>query len=196
MSAKKWFAGIFSILLLIAPAFTQNRGEPGKNPPPDQHGNPPPTPPENPPGNPPKRPDKPGPHDNKDFYNFRGYRKIIINDSIEVVNAYIATSSSSSFFFFRNDSNPENENEIVIRLYFNQSIDPRSMTTEDVLVTDESLPPESQVLFNKNSDIMTIKIIPNEPVEEIELNNVTSMDGKVREHITVDNFKQSKAKKN
>ena len=98
MSAKKWFAGIFSILLLIAPAFTQNRGEPGKNPPPDQHGNPPPTPPENPPGNPPKRPDKPGPHDNKDFYNFRGYRKIIINDSIEVVNAYIATSSSSSFF--------------------------------------------------------------------------------------------------
>ena len=70
------------------------------------------------------------------------------------------------------------------------------MTTEDVLVNDESLPPESQVLFNKNSDIMTIKIIPNEPVEEIELNNVTSMDGKVREHITVDNFRQSKAKKN
>ena len=95
MSAKKWFAGIFSILLLIAPAFTQNRGEPGKNPPPDQPGNPPPTPPENPPGNPPKRPDKPGPHGNKDFYNFRGYRKIIINDSIEVVNAYIATSSAT-----------------------------------------------------------------------------------------------------
>ena len=206
MSAKKWFAGILSIFLLIAPAFTQNRGEPGKNPP---H-NPPEKPADNPqppqqpvppkdgiiPDNPPEKPDRPGPHDNRDFYNYRGYRKIIISDSIEVVNAYIATSPSSSFFFFRNDNAPENENEIVIRLQFNQSINPRSITTEDVLVNDESLPPESQVLFNKNSDVMTIKIIPNEPVEEIELNHVTSMDGKVREHITVDNFKQSKAKKN
>ena len=69
------------------------------------------------------------------------------------------------------------------------------MTTEDVLVNEESLPPESQVLFNKNSDVMTIKIFPSD-VYKIELNHVTSMDGKVREHITVDNFKQSKAKKN
>ena len=191
MSAKKWFAGIFSIFLLIAPAFTQNRGEPGKNPPPD----PPRNPPENPTGNPPEKPDRPGPHDHRDFYNYRGYRKIIINDSIEVVNAYVTTSSSPSFFFFRNDSHPENENEIVIRLQFNQSINPRSITTEDVLVNDESLPPESQVLFNKNSDVMTIKIIPGD-IHKIELNHVTSMDGKVREHITVDNIKQSKTKKN
>ncbi|MBO4857683.1 MAG: hypothetical protein J5527_04125 [Treponema sp.] len=211
MSAKKWFAGIFSIFLLIAPAFTQNRGEPGQNPPPPEKpadnsqppqqpvppkdGVAPDNPPENPQGNPPEKRDHPGPHDNRDFYNFRGYRKIVVSDSIEVVNAYIATSPSSSFFFFRNDNNTEDENEITIRIQFNQSIDPRSMTTEDVLVNEESLPPESQVLFNKNSDVMTIKIIPSD-VYKIELNHVTSMDGKVREHITVDNFKQSKAKKN
>ena len=206
MSAKKWFAGIFSIFLLIAPAFTQDRGEPGKNPPPPEkpadNSQPPQqpvppkdgVPPDNPQGNPPEKRDHPGPLDNRDFYNFRGYRKIVINDSIEVVNAYIATSPTSSFFFFRNDNNTEDENEITIRIQFNQSIDPRSMTTEDVLVNEESLPPESQVLFNKNSDVMTIKIIPSD-VYKIELNHVTSMDGKVREHITVDNFKQSKVKK-
>ena len=235
MDAKKWIAGIFSILLLITPAFTQNRGEPGKNPPGDKNENPPERPLENQPEKPPVKPDgtnpdrpnperpdpnRPNPHDKNDFYNFRGYRKIIINDSIEVVNAYVTTTPSSSFFFFRNYSNPENENEIVIRLHFNQSINPRSLTSEDVLVNNESLPPESQVLFNKNSDVMTIKIIPNEPAEEsnsegnadeerpdeneidfesiykIELNHVTSMDGKVSEHITVSNIKQSKPKKN
>ena len=108
----------------------------------------------------------------------------------------------------RKTNNEDDKNEIEIYLQFNQSINPRSLTSENVLINDESLPPESQVLFNKNSDVITIKIIPNvsqnetaedndseDDVYKIELNNVTSMDGKVREHITVDNFKQSKAKK-
>ena len=204
MDAKKWIAGIFSILLLIAPAFTQDRGEPGKNPPGDKLENPPEKPPVKPDGvNPekpnPERPDpnRPDPHDKNDFYNFRGYRKIIVNDSIEVLNAYVSTSPSSSFWLFRKENNNdgENENEIVIRLQFNQSINPQSLTSENVLINDESLPPESQVLFNKNSDVMTIKIIPSD-VYKIELNHVTSMDGKVSEHITVSNIKQSKPKKN
>ena len=215
MDAKKWIAGIFSLLLIMAPAFTQNRGEPGKNPSGDKLENPPEKPLENPPEKPPVKPDetnpdrqnmerpnperpdpnRPDPHDKNDFYNFRGYRKIIVSDTIEVVNAYVSTSSSSSFWMFRKENNPNDENEIVIRLYFNQSIDPRSMTTEDVLINNENLPPESQVLFNKNSDIMTIKVIPSD-IYKIELNHVTSMDGKVREHITVNNIKQSKSKKN
>ncbi len=198
MSSKKWFVSIFSIILFITPAFTQNRGDPENNPPgnpPEKsQTNPPELPPEKPRDKPFEKPDGPGPHDNRDFYNFRGTRKIVISDSIEVVSAYVSTSSSSSFFFFHSERNSENENEVVIRLHFNQSINPRSITSEDVLINDENLPPESQVLFNKNSDVMTIKIIPSD-IYKIELNHVASMDGKVREHITVDNFKQSKAKK-
>ena len=108
MSSKKWFVSILSIILFITPAFTQNRGDPEKNPP----GNPPeksqPNPPELPPekpdnippekprDNPFEKPDGPGPHDNRDFYNFRGTRKIVVSDSIEIVSAYVSTSSSSS----------------------------------------------------------------------------------------------------
>lgn len=171
---KRIIFTIIIISLLAASAFSQDRKPSAPQPPqPPKEGDTMPPPPN--PGNPepPKR---------KDFYNFRGIRRNISDYPIEIIVADLRTPE--------NKRNKSGEVELYVR--FNQCIDPKSFSTDNILINQEETPYEGKIIFNKNSDSVTLRFDDEEDAEQIsqvEFKNIVSMDGKRCEILVIKSIK-------
>lgn len=171
---KKIIFGIIIISLLAASAFSQDRTPPVPQPPqPPKEGDTMPPPP---------RPENPEPPMRKDFYNYRGIRRNITDYPIEIIVADLRTPE--------NKRNKSGELELYVR--FNQTIDPKSFSTENILINQEETPYEGKIIFNKNSDSVTLRFDDEEDAEQIsqvEFKNIVSMDGKRCEILVIKSIK-------
>ena len=172
---KKIIFGIIIISLLAVNAFSQDRKSPEPKPPqPPKEGDPD--------APPPPRPDNPEPPKRKDFYNYRGIRRNISDYPIEIIVADLRAPQSKR--------NKSGELELYVR--FNQSIDPKSFNTENILINQEETPYEGKVIFNKNSDSVTLRFDDEQDVQQIsqvEFKNIVSMDGKRCEILVIKSIK-------
>ncbi len=173
---KKIIFGIIIISLLAVNAFSQDRKSPEPKPPqPPKEGDPEPPPP--------PRPDNPEPPMRKDFYNYRGIRRNISDYPIEIIVADLRTPE--------NKRNKSGELELYVR--FNQTIDPKSFSTENILINQEETPYEGKIIFNKNSDSVTLRFDDEEDAEQIsqvEFKNIVSMDGKRCEILVIKSIRK------
>ncbi len=134
---------------------------------------------------PPPRPDNPEPPMRKDFYNYRGIRRNISDYPIEIIVADLRAPE--------NKRNKSGELELYVR--FNQSIDPKSFNTENILINQEETPYEGKVIFNKNSDSVTLRFDDEQDIQQIsqvEFKNIVSMDGKRCEILVIKSIKIKK----
>ena len=175
---KKIIFGIIIISLLAVNAFSQDRKSPEPKPPqPPKEGDPD--------APPPPRPDNPEPPKRKDFYNYRGIRRNISDYPIEIIVADLRAPQSKR--------NKSGELELYVR--FNQSIDPKSFNTENILINQEETPYEGKVIFNKNSDSVTLRFDDEQDIQQIsqvEFKNIVSMDGKRCEILVIKSIKIKK----
>ena len=173
---KKIIFGIIIISLLAVNAFSQDRKSPEPKPPqPPKEGDPD--------APPPPRPDNPEPPKRKDFYNYRGIRRNISDYPIEIIVADLRAPQSKR--------NKSGELELYVR--FNQSIDPKSFNTEDILINQDETPYEGKVIFNKNSDSVTLRFDDEQDIQQIsqvEFKNIVSMDGKRCEILVIKSIKR------
>ena len=175
---KKIIFGIIIISLLAVNAFSQDRKSPEPKPPqPPKEGDPD--------APPPPRPDNPEPPKRKDFYNYRGIRRNISDYPIEIIVADLRAPQSKR--------NKSGELELYVR--FNQSIDPKSFNTENILINQDETPYEGKVIFNKNSDSVTLRFDDEQDIQQIsqvEFKNIVSMDGKRCEILVIKSIKIKK----
>lgn len=173
---KKIIFGIIIISLLAVNAFSQDRKSPEPKPPqPPKEGDPD--------APPPPRPDNPEPPKRKDFYNYRGIRRNISDYPIEIIVADLRAPQSKR--------NKSGELELYVR--FNQSIDPKSFNTENILINQDETPYEGKVIFNKNSDSVTLRFDDEQDIQQIsqvEFKNIVSMDGKRCEILVIKSIKR------
>ncbi len=175
---KKIIFGIIILSLLAVSAFSQDKKSPEQKPPqPPKEGETVPPPP--------PRPDNPEPPMRKDFYNYRGIRRNISDYPIEIIVADLRAPE--------NKRNKSGELELYVR--FNQSIDPKSFNTENILINQEETPYEGKVIFNKNSDSVTLRFDDEQDIQQIsqvEFKNIVSMDGKRCEILVIKSIKIKK----
>ena len=98
-----------------------------------------------------------------DIINYRGNRKVVSNSAISLTS-----------YSFNNT-----EERIEIELNFNQSVNPKSITKDNILIDGEKITQKCKISFNKNSDSVKIFIDGKSlaDVKEIEMLNVASIDG-------------------
>ena len=78
------------------------------------------------------------------FENFRGKRKPLRKESCRLIriNVIPVTEDGKEF--------------VALELFFNQSIDPRSVHNKNILVNSLALSPRHKILFNKSATCMRI----------------------------------------
>ena len=70
------------------------------------------------------------------------------------------------------------ENLLALHIVFNQSINPRSISRESILVNGMPLPDDIRFAFNRKGDTIKIIIFQREKSFKLKIQNVTSFDGK------------------
>ncbi|MCR4736035.1 MAG: hypothetical protein K5829_13630 [Treponema sp.] len=98
-----------------------------------------------------------------EIINYRGNRKVVSNTDISLL----------SYSFNNSDE------KIIIELNFNQSVNPKSITKDNILIDGEKICQKCKISFNKNSDSVKILIDGKSlaEVKNIELFNIASIDG-------------------
>ena len=148
------------ILTLIAGIFfSQPAGTPDSRSPVER--NPPPPPPYAPNGN---RPEPP--KDQENILYYRGNRTYSEKAPLKVmtVNCFRLNEESAS-----------------LEISFNQSIDPRTVNIESILLNGKNLPETTRFAFNKKGDKIKLYIPMEEAAFVINVNNIKAFDGAVLE---------------
>ena len=95
--------------------------------------------------------------------------------------------SQRTSFFVRRISIQEADGNCMFDVLFNAAVDPRSVEADSILINGESLPPQTEILFNKAGTEMQIKILrtflsnafleTNDAAITLTINAGTSFDG-------------------
>ena len=78
-----------------------------------------------------------------EYLNYLGERKSISNEDLCAKKIKCSTLT---------------DNYIAIEIYFNQSINPSSVKTDSISINQKKISPQAKIIFNKNADIMTIRM--------------------------------------
>lgn len=78
-----------------------------------------------------------------EYLNYLGERKSISNEELCAKKIKCSTLT---------------DNYIAIEIYFNQSINPSSVKTDSISINQKKISPQAKIIFNKNADIMTIRM--------------------------------------
>lgn len=117
----------------------------------------------------------------QDYVNYMGERKILSSEELEPTNARVSKVSSS-----KNVSGPN----VSVDVAFNKCINPRSITNSSVLINGQNLPESAKIIFNKNGDMLSIRLNYDDLLDisqyengkqkiHIEVFNIQAFDGKI-----------------
>jgi hypothetical protein len=146
-------------LLILSFSLLNAQGMPGGNPP----GGQPPAGPHPPAGN--ENPGNfppPPPKDPENIINYRGNRTYSENLPLKIIQTKCTRKEGELVF---------------IEIFFNQSINPRSMNEDSIYINDQPLPKKTRFLYNRRGD--TLKLITSMQEDEFSLKvqNINSFSG-------------------
>ena len=113
-------------------------------------------------------PEKPFPFDSDDIIHYRGQRLYLEETPLKVNHIKYEAL---------------NESLVCIEIFFNQSINPRSITHESFLLDEEPLPDSTRFAFNRKGDI--IKIIAHIEYADfyLRIQDIRSFNGTIIEPV-------------
>ena len=80
----------------------------------------------------------------------------------------------------------ESENIVVIEVFFNQSINPRTLRYESIAVNDEILPEETRFSFNRKGDTIKLILLVPDDIFTLSIQGIKSYDGTTIEPVEIE----------
>ena len=118
---------------------------------------------------PPPRPQKAPPaKDSENTFKYRGSRIYNENLPLKILQTKCARKEDGNVF---------------LEIIFNQSINPRSMRPESILVNNLPVPKFSKFSFNRKGDTIKILVPMNSNSFKLKINQISSFDGKEIEQV-------------
>lgn len=107
-------------------------------------------------------PPPPPPKDSENTMKYRGSRTYAENLPLKIKQVKCEKAESDS---------------VILEIYFNQSINPRTVKNQNIYLNDEQLSSDIKIVFNKKGDTIKLQIPMNKDAFTIKLTKVRSYDG-------------------
>ena len=104
------------------------------------------------------------PKDQESIIKYRGSRMYMENLPLEIVDTRCMWLD-------------ESENIVVVEVFFNQSINPRTLRYESLAVNDEILPEETRFSFNRKGDTIKLILLVPDDIFTLSIQGIKSYDG-------------------
>ncbi|MBR1640157.1 MAG: hypothetical protein IJ688_12290 [Treponema sp.] len=137
-----------------------------------QSKNPPPSP-VSPPPAPPQKPE--GPEGNKEknpqnFVHYRGNRTFVQQEKLVLLQV---------------KSSRVDEDEVVMEISFNQSLNPRSVKSSSIILDDEELPEKVKFSFNRKGDTIRVQVPSKDDEIKVKIQGVRAFSGVLIEPVEI-----------
>ena len=113
------------------------------------------------------------PKDQESIIKYRGSRMYMENLPLEIVDTRCMWLD-------------ESENIVVVEVFFNQSINPRSLRYESIAVNDEILPEETRFSFNRKGDTIKLVLFVPDDIFKLTVRGIKSYDGTPIEPVEIE----------
>ncbi len=102
------------------------------------------------------------PKDQDNIIRYRGNRIYIENIELQVAQVKCTR---------------QDEANVSIEIFFNQSINPRSMNEDSIYINDQPLPKKTRFLYNRRGDTLKLIISMQEDEFSLKVQNINSFSG-------------------
>ena len=113
------------------------------------------------------------PKDQESIIKYRGSRMYMENLPLEIVDTRCMWLD-------------ESENIVVVEVFFNQSINPRTLRYESIAVNDKILPEETRFSFNRKGDTIKLILLAPDDIFTLSVQGIKSYDGTTIEPVEIE----------